>query len=127
MLVKKVSYVDFKGNTREEELYFNLTKAEVAEMELSHKGGLSTKIERIVAAQDTEEIIKLFKDLILTAYGVISDDGRRFIKTPELREEFAQTQAYSDLFMELAADADAAAKFVNAITPKLDNTKPVIK
>ena len=125
MLVKKVKYTDYKGNQREEELYFNLSKAEVAEMELSHQGGLSEKINRIVATQDNKEIIELFKDLIVKSYGVVSDDGRRFIKNDKLREEFVQTEAYSELFMELASDADEAAKFVNGIIPQVENKKQV--
>lgn len=125
MLVKKVKYTDYKGNQREEELYFNLSKAEVAEMELSHQGGLSEKINRIVATQDSKEIINLFKDLIVKSYGVISDDGRRFIKNDQLREEFVQTEAYSELFMELASDADEAAKFVNGIIPQVEDKKQV--
>jgi len=123
MLVKKVSYTDYKGVKREEELYFNLSKAEVAEMELSHKGGLSAKINRIVATEDGEEIIKLFKELIIKSYGVVSDDGKRFIKNDQLREEFLQTEAYSELFMELASDADAASAFVNGIIPQVESKK----
>lgn len=123
MLVKKVSYTDYKGVKREEELYFNLSKAEVAEMELSHKGGLSAKINRIVATEDGEEIIKLFKELIIKSYGVVSDDGKRFIKNDQLREEFLQTEAYSELFMELASDADAASAFVNGIIPPVESKK----
>lgn len=118
MLVKKVSYVDYKGNQREEELYFNLSKAEVAELELSHSGGLSEKIKRIVATQDSGEIVTLFKELIIKSYGVISDDGRRFIKNDKSREEFLQTEAYSELFVELASDADKASDFVNGIIPQ---------
>jgi len=124
MLVKKVSYTDYKGVKREDELYFNLSKAEVAEMELSHQGGLSAKIERIVATQNGGEIISLFKDLIIRSYGTISDDGKRFIKNDQLREEFLQTEAYSELFMELASDADAASAFVNGIIPQV-GTKEV--
>lgn len=121
MLVKKVVYTDYKGVKREEELYFNLSKAEVAEMELSHDGGLSEHIKKIVAAQSGKDIIALFKDLIIKSYGVISDDGKRFIKNDKLREEFVQTEAYSDLFMELASDADAASAFVNGIIPQVEN------
>ena len=123
MLVKKVKYVDYKNQPREEELYFNLSKAEIAEMELSHKGGLSAKINRIVATEDGEEIIKLFKELIIKSYGIVSDDGKRFIKNDKLREEFLQTEAYSELFMELAGDADAASAFVNGIIPQVENKK----
>ena len=127
MLVKKVGYTDYKGIKREDELYFNLSKAEVAEMELSHEGGLSAKIERIVATQNGGEIIALFKDLIIKSYGTISDDGKRFIKNDKLREEFLQTEAYSELFMELASDADAASAFVNGIIPQVANKELATK
>lgn len=122
MLVKKVTYTDYKGVERTEELYFNLTKAEVAEMELSHAGGLSDHIKKIIEAQDGAQIISLFKDLILKSYGVVSPDGKRFIKSEQLKEEFVQTEAYSDLFMELASDADAASAFVNGIIPKVETS-----
>ena len=124
MLKKTITYTDYNGLERIEDFYFNLNKAELTEMELSHKGGLTTMIDRIVKSQDGNEIVKLFKDLVLRAYGVKSDDGKRFIKTQELRDEFSQTEAYSELFMELAQDADAAAKFVNGITPNVPPTAP---
>lgn len=117
MLKKTITYTDFNGNERTEDFYFNLTKAEVMEMEMSTTGGMAEMIQRIVAAQDAPTIIKIFKDLVLKAYGQKSPDGKRFVKNNELREEFVQTEAYSQLFMELATDADAAAKFVNGIMP----------
>ena len=117
MLKKTVTYVDYNGNERTEDHYFNLTRAEVTEMEMSVSGGLAEMIKRIVAAQDGKQIIETFKDLILRAYGEKSPDGRRFIKNQELRDAFAQTEAYSQIFMELATDADAAAAFVNGIVP----------
>lgn len=117
MLKKTITYPDYNGLDRTEDFYFNLTKAEIMEMELSTTGGLSEMISRIVAAKDAPAIIKVFKELILKAYGQKSPDGKRFVKSAELSEEFAQTEAYSILFMELATDADAAAKFVNAIVP----------
>ena len=119
MLKKTITFTDYNGVERTEDHYFNLTKAEVMEMEMSTSGGLAEMIQRIVAAQDAPAIIKIFKDLVLKAYGQKSPDGRRFIKTEELRKEFEQTEAYSQLFMELATDADAAATFVNGIIPKI--------
>lgn len=118
MLTKTITYTDYNGVERTEKFYFNLTEAEVLEMELSKAGGLSDSITKVVEAKDVPTIIKIFKDLILKAYGVKSDDGRKFIKSDELRNDFAQTEAYSKLFMELAFDADKAAEFVNGITPK---------
>lgn len=117
MLKKTITYSDYNGTERTEDFYFNLSKAEITEMEMGTTGGLAEMIQRIVAAQDVPAIIKIFKDLVLKAYGVKSADGRRFIKSEELSTEFSQTEAYSILFMELATDADAAAKFINGIVP----------
>lgn len=121
MLKKTIEYTDYNGTERKEDFYFNLSKAEAMEMQLSTTGGLSQMIENIIAAQDTPALVKIFKELILKAYGKKSDDGRRFIKNEEIAEEFAQTEAYSILFMELATDADAAAEFVNGITPVIED------
>lgn len=117
MIKETIKYTDYNGISRTEDFYFNLTKAEVMELEMSTKGGLAEMIQRIVAAQDQPAIIKIFKDLIIKAYGVKSPDGKRFIKNQEVVDEFVQTEAFSELFMKLATDADAAAKFVNGIVP----------
>jgi hypothetical protein len=95
------------------------------EMELSTSGGLAEMITRIIAAQDAPAIIKIFKDLVLKAYGIKSPDGKRFIKSEALREEFMQTEAYSQLFMELATDSDAASAFVNGIVPEAEKVNSV--
>lgn len=117
MLKKNITYSDYNGVERKEDFYFNLSKAELMEMEMSTAGGLAERINKIVATQDSVAIMQIFKDLILRAYGEKSADGKRFMKSKELSEAFAQTEAYSILFMELATDADAAAKFVNGIVP----------
>lgn len=127
MLKKTITYIDYNGTERTEDFYFNLSKAEVMEMEMSTSGGLAEMIKRIVDAQDAPAIIKIFKDLVLKAYGVKSPDGKRFIKSDELAVEFSQTEAYSNLFMELATDADAASKFINGIIPaEAANAAPAI-
>jgi hypothetical protein len=117
MIKKTITYSDFNGTERTEDFYFNLTKAEITKMELSIKGGLAEMIQRIVAAQDTPAIIEVFEDLIKRSYGVKTPDGRGFVKKAEDLEAFMSTEAYSQLFMELATDADAAAKFVNGVVP----------
>lgn len=119
MLKKTITYTDYNGNERTEDFYFNLTKAEAMEMEMSTTGGLVTYVKRITDAQDAPAIIKVFKELILKAYGEKSLDGKRFEKSREISNAFAQTEAYSELFMELATNADAASKFVNGIMPKI--------
>ena len=117
MLKKTITYTDYNGVERTEDFFFNLSKAEIMEMEMSTTGGLAELIQKVVQTQDAPSIIKIFKDLVLKAYGEKSPDGKRFIKSPELAEAFSQTEAYSNLFMELATDANAAAKFVNGIIP----------
>lgn len=117
MLKKTIKYTDFDGNQREEDFYFNLSSAEITEMELSTEGGLEKKISTIIAAQKGEEIVGLFKDLVVSSYGEKSPDGRLFVKSPELSKAFLETGAYDKFFMELVTNADAAAAFVNGILP----------
>ena len=118
MLKKTITYNDYNGVERTEDFYFNLSKAELMEMEMSISGGLTEMIEKIVATKDAPAIIKIFKELVLKAYGEKSADGKRFEKkNGALAEAFAETEAYSQIFMELATDADKAAEFVNGIMP----------
>lgn len=125
MLKKTVTYIDFDGNERTEDFFFNLTEQEIAEMELSTEGGLGNFINKAVAAKSQVELIELFKKLILAAYGVKSADGRRFVKNDAVREDFMSTQAFSDIYMELVQDADKASAFFNGVVPKEKNKAPV--
>lgn len=118
MLKKTIKYVDYDGNERTETFHFNLSRVEVAELELSTEGGLAKQIEKIVEERDGSRIIQLFKEIILKAYGEKSPDGKRFIKSLEMATAFSQTEAYSELFMELATNADAGAAFINGIVPQ---------
>ena len=117
MLKKTITYTDYDGNERKEDFYFNLNKAEIMEMEMSTSGGMAEMLQKIVDSQDAPAIIQAFKELVLQSYGQKSPDGKRFIKNATLREEFEQTEAYSQIFMELATNAEEAAKFVNGIIP----------
>lgn len=125
MLKKTITFIDYDGNERTEDHYFNLSKAEVIEMELGEAGGLSKTLEKIVAEQDNVKLMKYFKTIILKSYGEKTADGRRFIKSPELSEAFTQTEAYSELFMELM-DSEKMAEFVNGIIPNTESDKPMI-
>lgn len=118
MLVKRISYTDYNGNQRSEDFYFNLNKGEIFNMQFGTEGGLDKAIQKIIQTEDTPKIVKIFQDIILNAYGVKSDDGRRFIKSEELSTEFKQTEAYSELLMELVSDEKKAAEFINALMPK---------
>lgn len=118
MIKETITYTDYDGNKRTEDFYFNLTKAELTEMEMSVAGGLSSILEDVINKQDTPTIMAHFKKVILQAYGEKSPDGRRFIKSQKLSEEFSQTEAYSELYMKLVTNADIAAKFINSLMPK---------
>ena len=122
MLKETITYEDFNGNQITEDFYFNLTKVEVMEMEFSEKEGLAKKLNDIIESSDRKQIIETFKEIILSSYGVKSEDGKRFIKNDELREAFAQSNAFSELFMKLSTEADAAAAFVTAVIPSMPAT-----
>lgn len=129
MLPKTITYTDYNGVERTETFYFNLNKAELAEMQVAKVGGLDAMLQKIIETQDIPGIADIFKKIILKSYGEKSADGKRFIKSEELSTAFSQTEAYSELYMELATDADKASQFVNGIIPKefLTNTTPELK
>ena len=118
MIKKTISYEDYDGVQRTEDFYFNLSKPELIEMQTGEAGGLDKKIEKMQQTQDVSKIIELMKEVIQKSYGVKSDDGKRFIKNQEILDEFMQSEAYSELFMELATDANKAAEFIQGILPK---------
>ena len=118
MLKKLIKYVDYDGRERSENFYFYMSKAELMEMELGTVGGMQNLIQLIIDKQDIPKIMEAFKTIILKAYGEKSADGRRFIKSKELSEAFSQTEAYSNLYMELITNAEAAAAFINGIVPE---------
>lgn len=127
MLKKTITYTDYDGVERKEDFWFNLNKAEIVEMEMVSPYGYEKMVENIIAENDSKRLIEIFKEFILNAYGKKSPDGKRFVKSKELREEFAQTEAYVELFMELANDAKAAADFMNGVFPQVkDQDKPEI-
>ena len=118
MLKETITFTDYDGNERTEDFYFNLSTAEVIEMEMSTAGGMENMLKSIIASRDTKRIVETFKRIITMAYGVKSPDGRNFLKSKELTDDFIHTEAYSDLFMRLASDADYAANFIRGIMPK---------
>lgn len=122
MIKKTITYTDFDGNERTEDFYFHLTEAEVADWELGIEGGLSRQLLTIIKSKDIRKIIPIYKEIILKSYGEKSPDGRRFIKNDEVRDNFIQTQAFSDLYMSLALDAEAGSNFIKGVMPKMDET-----
>lgn len=119
MFEKKIKYIDYNGEEREEVFYFHLNKAEIMEWELSEVGGLRARLEKIIASKDIPEIAAIFKEIIMKSYGVKSPDGKKFIKNKEVLNDFMQTEAYSELYMSLATDTDAASEFINKVIPKI--------
>lgn len=118
MLKKTVQYEDFNGDSQVEDIYFNLTKAEITEMEMSKNGGLTAHITKVSEAKNNKELIVLFKDILVKSVGKRSDDGKRFIKNAEIIEEFISSEAYSTIFMELAFNDEAAVEFITGVMPK---------
>ena len=117
MLKKTITFKDFNDNEVSEDHHFHLSQAELVELEMSHKGGLSDALQKIIDAEDGKAIMAEFKNIILSSYGKRSEDGRRFVKNQQLREEFESSEAYSALFMELILETDKAIEFVNGIVP----------
>lgn len=118
MLKKTITYENFEGERVSEDHFFHISKAELVEMEVSKEGGMQAYLQKVIDSEDGKEIIATFKMLVLESYGKKSDDGKRFIKNQQLREEFESSEAYSTLFMELVTNAEAAAEFANGIIPK---------
>ena len=126
MIKKTITYVDFDGVTRTEDFYFNLTKAEITEMDLSYEGGLQPMVEKITTSKNITEILGVFKDIIRKAYGEKSLDGKHFMKSKEINDSFTSTEAYSELLMECLSDPDSASAFINGIIPQnLENKSPI--
>lgn len=117
MLKRTMTYTDYNGEKRTEDFFFNLTKAEIMEMAMSENGGLDAFIERIVSERDQKRIVSMFKQIILMAYGEKDLDGKHFVKSPAISTAFSQTEAYSDLFVELTTDGEKGAAFFNALIP----------
>jgi hypothetical protein len=120
MLVKTITFRDLDGNELTSDFYFNISLEELTGMELDVEGGLGEHFKKIVAEGDGKELFAAFRKLIAKSYGIKSEDGLRFIKSEQISQEFMQTDAYSELFLELATDAEAAAKFFNAVIPAKD-------
>lgn len=126
MVKKTITYTDYDGVERTEDFYFNLSKSELIKMEYGTEGGLTKLLKKITDSKDNTEIMKYFDEILSKAYGEKSPDGKRFIKSKELYEAFAQTNAYDILFMELFSDTDKMTSFIKGIVPDIPNTQNVL-
>ena len=133
MIKKTVTYTDYNGEQRTETFYFHYTEAEILDMEMSEEGSFADRIQRIIDAKDKTALMKLIKKFVIDAYGVKSEDGKRFMKNDELKTAFLECPAYSDIFMEMVTNDEIAAEFVNGVIPstmkdrvaKLSNGKSI--
>lgn len=117
MLKKTYTYKDYNGVERTESFYFHFTEAEILDMEMSAEGGFAERVQRIIDAKDQAALMKLIKKFVIDAYGVKSDDGRRFIKNEEVKTAFLECPAFSDIFMDMVTNDELAAEFVNGVIP----------
>ena len=117
MTSKTVTYKDWNGMDRTETFYFHFSQAELMEMEISQEGGFSERVKKIAAANNLPDMLKIWKNFVLDAYGIKSEDGRRFMKNEEIRQSFVECPAYSIIFMELATNTEAASNFINTVVP----------
>ena len=118
MLKREINYEDFNGNQSTDICYFNISKPELMELEVSYSEGFGTLLQNIVDTKDNKELVRRFKEIILMSYGQKSDDGKRFVKSDELCLEFSQTAAFQSLFMELASNENAAVEFLTGVLPR---------
>ena len=128
MYKKTITYTDYNGTERTEDFYFNLTKAEIAELDLRHVGGFEAYINRLVSSDDNNAIVDTFKDIIAMSYGEKDPSGRRFVKSKDMAEAFMQTEAYSEFFVDLLTKEGEATAFINGIIPHIEASpdKPLV-
>ncbi len=118
MIKKTVTYKDLNGKERTETFYFHYFESEIMDMEMSEEGGLAERIQRIIDAKDQASLLKVIKKFVVDAYGIKSDDGRRFIKNKDVKDAFVECPAYSKIYMELLTNDELAAEFVNKVVPE---------
>lgn len=127
MIKQTIKYTDYDGTEREEDFYFNMNKLEATKFGFSQEGGIEEYVKRIMSNKDNKKILELFEDFILACYGEKSSDGKRFIKSPELTEEFKQTEAFVELYFKMASDADFASDFIKRVLPAVDNQPKLVQ
>lgn len=118
MLKKTIKYTNYNGEEKQKDFFFNLKKSELVDLQYSSPKGFIDYITKITKSEDSQALWKAFRDIVLLAYGEKSEDGERFVKSKEISEAFEQTEAFSELIMELMGETDAAATFINSIMPK---------
>lgn len=134
MFTKTVNYTDFNDNEVTETLYFNLSKRELVKMAMDLPKEIREKISKdpdnvneqeaaiaLATSLGEKGVFEFIEELVKNAYGVKSEDGRKFLKDPKLSEEFTHSIAYDELIMEFMSDENAGLEFVNKLIPSAVN------
>lgn len=127
MIKKTITYVDYDGNKRTEEFHFNLSRAEIIRLNLSEDGGLEAYVKELVKTSNMRDAYALIEKIVKASYGEKSENGRRFIKSDKATEEFVQSEAYSELIMELLQDPKEAAYFVNHLVSNFETKEALVE
>lgn len=117
MLKKEFTYTDFDGNQRTETGYFNMTKAEIAAMQVKMDGKFIDYLQDLVRGNHIEKLFHIFSDLVLDSYGEKSEDGRRFVKNAQIREDFKSSMMYSEMIVDLISAPEKMSAFTRSILP----------
>ena len=117
MLKKQVSYTDYDGNLKTDTLYFHLNKFEWLELETYTKGGLIENLQHAIETGNAKKTIDILKKIILRAYGEKNAETGVFEKSDELAIRFSKTDAFSELFYELAYNEEASRSFFLGLIP----------
>ena len=118
MLKKTITYTDYDGMERTEDFWFNLSKTELTKLDAELPGGVLGVLRKIIDKKDRKALVDFIETLILRSYGEKTLDGKRFVKTPDMAEEFMQTPAYDELFMSILSDTDSQTSFINGVIPQ---------
>lgn len=117
MFSRTFEYTGYDGQPHKDTWWFNLSEAELYKLELSNLGGMNGMMQKLLRESKPGEVVDLFEKLILSAVGERSVDGRKFIKNEEIRQDFYQSKAYSDLFVELVKSGEKLAEFLRGAIP----------
>ena len=132
MLRRPVKYTDYEGNPATTICYFHLNKFEWLELETYTKGGLIENLENAIETNNAKKTIDLLKKIILRAYGEKNPETGAFEKDDDRAIRFSKTEAFSELFYELAYDESKSREFFLGLIPpevrenalkKLEETK----
>lgn len=117
MVRREIKFTDFNGKSQTEVGYFNINKAELGKLQMRHNGTYLDYLKLLSERKKVEEMYNFVYELILDSYGEKDPEGRKFIKTPEMRTDFEQSLAFSEMIVDLVSNPDDLANFVKGIMP----------